>query len=431
MILQPETGLIELEKREAREHQTDENGQKTILLLGNYRPALILARALSQRGYRVICGDEGCDGGAEHSRFVDEIWHHPHLGGGPASFLTALDVFIERHPELETVFPVSEEFVRFFAELNESVREAYPLAMADPALVRRCLDKASMMKLADDNGVPTAPYAVARNHIEMAAGIGKTGFPMVLRPEISTQRISGRKAIICNDFSTVGNLLQRWPAGQRGLILQRQVSGRRHNIYFAANEGSLFRYLHAVITRTDSLDGTGLAVEGTTVTPEVDLKKYTEILVRELNYTGVGCAQYLVDAETGGVSFLEINPRIAGNHAIAEHAGLGLSMILVDMAAGREIDTDYVEGKSGFTFVWTRGALLAAKLGYLRGELTGRDAMASALRSVWTGLCARCHVTFDRHDPKPSLMALWSLKPRLNRFRKPVLDRVSPTADQQ
>ena len=431
MILQPETGLLELEKNEAGQHEAEDNGQKTILLLGNYRPALVLARVLSRRGYKIICGDEGCDGGAEHSRSVDEIWHHPHLGGGPASFLTALDIFMERHPDLETIYPVSEEFVRFFAELSDPVRDSYPLAMVEPALVRRCLDKAFMMKLADDNSVPTAPYAVAHNHIEMAAGVGRTGFPLVIRPKISTQRISGRKAIICTDFSAVSSLLQRWPAGQRGLILQRKVSGRRHNIYFAATEGRLFRYLHAVITQTDNPDGTGLAVEGATIAPEIDLKRYTEQLVEALKYTGVGCAQYLVDAETGEVSFLEINPRIAGNHAVTEHAGLGLSTLLVDLAAGREINTDYVEGKPGITYVWTRGALQAAKLGYLRGELSGKAATVSALQSLWAGLCARSHVTFDWRDPKPSLMALWSLKPRLNRFRKPVLDRVSPTADQR
>ncbi len=53
---------------------------KTTLLLGNYRPALTLARTLSANGYKIMVGTHGCDYCCEHSRFVSQMWDHSENG---------------------------------------------------------------------------------------------------------------------------------------------------------------------------------------------------------------------------------------------------------------------------------------------------------------------------------------------------------------
>ena len=318
---------------------TDETySGETVLLLGNYRPTIILARVLSKKGFTVICGREGCDGGAQYCRYVDELWDHPRVSNDAEKFLIALRDFLAKRPEISVVYPVSEEFVRLLADNHETLPAGPAYAMVRPATVAQCLDKAGMMNLAVGCGVPTAPFEIVGESKRFTEAVGRIGIPLVIRPEKSTDRIDGKKAFHFNGQADIADTCRdALRAGQR-LLLQRKAEGRRHNLYFGAVNGKLVRYLHALILRTDMLDGTGLAVEGVTIEPDPKLRDYAERLIGALGYTGVGCAQFLVDEATGSVSFLEINPRIAGNHAVPEAAGLGLSTLPIDLCRNPALD---------------------------------------------------------------------------------------------
>lgn len=402
--------------------------QETVLLLGNYRPTLTLARVLSRQGYRIISGLEGCDGGAEYSRFVDQIWDHPSLKPDQGAFAKELRPFIKAN-KVSIIFPVSEAFVRFFTEHPEACPKDTVVAVADPQLAGKCLDKMFMMQLASANFVPTAPYAMAKSHHDLMKAAETTGFPLVIRPEDSTQRLDGKKALFIKNAGELKRQIPVWPADQCGLILQRKAAGRRHNIYFAARSGQLFRYLHAVILRTDNPDGSGLAIDGITIPQMPELRAYTERLVEALDYSGIGCAQYLVDEETGNVSFLEINARIAGHHALPEYAGLNLSSLLIDQAAGRKFDACNIEGKSNIRYVWTSGEIDAAKIAWLRSEATHSETAFRVFRAIWSAFQADLDMVFTWSDPKPGLMAFKRLLPSWRRlaanFRNRVLHRPS------
>lgn len=401
--------------------------QRTVLLLGNYRPTLTLARVLPKHGYRVISGLHGCDGGAEHSRFVDKIWDHPDAEAEPQEFLVELGAFI-RANDVSIVFPVSENFIMYFSRHPGADACGAKIAMVDQRLVGQCLDKIYMMELARNNNVPTAAFAIARNQNQLLQTTKTIGFPLVVRPEESTTRLNEKKALFVVDEKDFRRQIPVWPDGQAGLIIQKMATGKRHNIYFAAEKGELFRYLHAVISRTDNPDGSGLAVDGTTIEPMEKLRSYSESLIRALDYTGIGCIQFLVDEKTGKVSFLEINARIAGNHALPEFAGLGLSTILLDLAEGQPLDTTSITGKSGIRFVWMSGEILAAKIAWSESEAGTGEVAKRVLRAIGAAIRADIHMTFSLTDPKPGLIALKKVVPngrklvqRLRRFCQRVL----------
>lgn len=399
------------------------NRSETIVLLGNYRPTLVLARVLSKRGYRVIAGLEGCDGGAEHCRFVDEIWDHPELAVGPEIFAAALKAFVKEN-NVSVVFPVSEEFVRFFQEHPGASPSGTIVAMVDPQLVKKCLDKVYILELAAANGVPTAPFTKVGSLDQLKVAVEHTGFPVVIRPEDSTKRLNGKKALFATNADELDRKLSLQPTRKGNLIVQRKVLGRRHNLYFAAYSGQLFQYLHALILRTDNPDGSGLAVDGITIPPMPDLRSYTEKLVTALDYTGIGCAQFLVDEATGAISLLEINPRIAGNHAVPEFAGLNLSTVLIELAAGRELDTTPIEGKAGIRYVWTCGDIEAAKNAWKRSEIGHYDAICWAVRALLTALKADLHMTCSWADPMPGLVAFMRLFPNIRNVLPRIRDRM-------
>jgi biotin carboxylase len=390
-------------------------GTPAVLLLGNYRPTICLVRTLRSLGHRTVVGIGG-EGGAEYSRFTDEVWDHPPLADGPQVFLSALARFLGQRPDIEVVLPVAEEFVRLLAAESDTLPADRVWAMPPAAVVGAMLDKTRAYQLAADAGVPVAPWAVIETYADLRRRCDAIGYPLVVRPLHSTRRLAGRKALIADDAAALLRAMPAWPPGQRALLAQRQVTGKRHNVYFAARDGRLVRLLEAVIERTDRTDDTGLAVAGRTVRPSADLVAFTEAMLSRLAYTGVGCAQFLVDRAGGAVHFLEINPRIAGNHAVAEAAGLELGRLSIELARPEPPDVPFVAGRRGLVYAWTSGDVRALNAAVRSGGIGPGTVLRWAAQIAATAVRADVHMTWRWDDPAPTLALLGRRLPGLRRL---------------
>ncbi len=401
--------MTELVKRVSAEFL---NGhQRTVLLLGNYRPALVLARVLRGEGYNVICSVEGSDGGAEHCRFVDELWGHRPVTSDPLGFLQDLTNFLRARPEIAVVYPISEEYVRVLAENEGLVPSGVVYAMTPANLVEACHDTLGLMSLAVLNKVPTAPFEMVHTLSGFLQAVEKIGLPLVVRPANSTHRIAGKKAVICETVSDLQAVVHGLSGGMRNLLLQRKFEGRRHNLYFAAQNGQIVRYLQAVVLRTDMPDGTGQAVGGETIEPDPLLRDCVTRMLQALGYTGVGCAQFLVNERDGSVNFLGINPSIAGTHAVAEAAGLKLCTLAISLAKAPSLPVPHIEGKSGLRYAWTASDLSGAKMAYLRGEIDAREGRRWLCRAASAAWRSDVHMKWCWHDPFPGLSSLVEVMP--------------------
>jgi len=78
-------------------------GKGTILLLGNYRPSLTLARTLSAEGYEIHVGSRGCDKGCEYSRYVSQMWPHSDCKQHPKRFLAELQAYANGRNDLTRI----------------------------------------------------------------------------------------------------------------------------------------------------------------------------------------------------------------------------------------------------------------------------------------------------------------------------------------
>jgi len=401
--------------------------QKTILLLGNYRPTLTLARTLKSRGYRIVVGGDGGETICDHSNSVSKIWHHSPLSMGANQFKSELLRFQELEPDLLALFPVAEEYVRLFGEHQGKFDDFLIISVASD-IVNKCLDKNFMMGLALELNVPTAPFASTSNTYELDQVIKTIGYPLIVRPKDSTKRLDSKKAIFLEDKNALTKFEKEIQLGQSDLLVQKKFTGERHNIYFAAQDGKLIRSLHALIERTDFIDGTGLAVEGITLAAKGDLHEQTKALLKALNYSGIGCAQFLVDEKTNKTSFLEINPRIAGNHALPEFCGLDLGNFLFDQTLNIPINLEPVFGRSRIKYCWTGGDLMGIKLALLRKEISMTAGLKMIARTIYIALISDVHMVFSANDIKPALIALAQTMPRLDRWKEPP-KRASQSAD--
>ena len=372
-----------------------------VLLLGDYRPALTLARVLRREGRRVIVAGGADEGATGWSRHCEAVLDLADPDADPTGFLDGLQRILAERPDIRVVLPLAESYVRTLATHAGALPSDVLLASPPAAAVGACLHKPALYTRAQDLGVPVAPFAIVRDHAALFAAADEVGYPMVVRPLASTRRIDGQKALVIEDGDALFRALPVWPKGQDGLLIQRKVEGPRHNLYFAAHRGRLIRLCEARILRTDRPDGTGLAVEGVTMEPDPGRLAHAAALVGDLDYTGVGCIQFLV--EPGGASWLlEINPRIAGNHSVPEAAGLGLGRLAIRLAAGYGGEERLVVGRPGLRYAWTTGDLGGVRW-LARSGASSADVARAALTALRTLCAADIHMTWSWTDPMPTV----------------------------
>ena len=370
-----------------------------VLLLGNYRAALAVARELAPNGYPILVTRGGGEGATELSRFVHGVWDEPCIKSeGEAAFVDALAAFLNANPQVLTVLPVAEPYVAALARHGDRLPKDRLLATPAPDTVLTCLDKPTLFEHAAAHGVPFARTAIVNNHADLLTQTADLGYPIVIRPLVSETRLLGEKALTLDSEAALLDSLPAWPAEHHELIVQQKVRGLRVNVYFAASKGELVRVLQATILETDRNDGSGLAVSGATEPPSPDLLDHTKRMAAALDYHGVGCAQFLVDRKTGAVNFLEINPRIAGHHAVTTAAGLDLASLAITLASGTTVDS-FRTGQAAIKYSWTYGALRG-----MRHRARGRwQGIAGVARALWRAAGSDLHMTWRWSDPMPTL----------------------------
>lgn len=385
-------------------------------MLGTYRPAVTVVRALARRGRRAVVGrdpdrrhSEG-SAGVEFSRHTTAVWDHPSIKDEPEAFLDALVHELAGCPEPVHVLPLDEAAVLLLACERSRLPASTSLAVPATETVVICLDKERCLHAARTAGLPVPPWEVVRGYEQLLAAADRAAAPVVVKPLWPHSRLlNDRKAIRCHDRSDLARQIPVWPTGHDRLLVQHLAEGPRHNLYFAARDGELLDVMEVLTVRTDRRDGTGLGVAGHLRPVSIGLREQLAALVARLRYTGVGFGQFLVQPSAQDGAFLELNPRISGSYVIADHAGFDLANLAVDLAADVPIERRIPPptGPDGHTYAWTFGDLSGLWYAIGQGEITRADALAELGRIARTAVLADVHLTWSWRDPVPTIATYW------------------------
>ncbi len=373
---------------------------KGVLLLGNYRTSLPIARQLKRLGHTVAVGTDHAVS-VWSSNAVDIRWKHSIADGRSDDFRSELQTFLDSHPEINAILPVMEHAICAMLPYLHTINVHW--LMTEPRLFLDCMNKSYMAGQAKRSGVPQTETAEATSLETIASAAEKVGFPCIARP--ADGRPANVKAYYIADRQNLTQVFPDWPDNHDTLVLQRFIHGTRFNRYFIAQQGRVLNYVEVRTGRTDHASGFGYAVEGVSVPPNHALDDTFQNLLGNLDYTGVGCIQYLVEKSTGQVSFLELNARIGGNYTFPHVLGLDQVGAMIDMASGRDLSTwsaplNYPLGKR---FAWTSGDLTGLLQSAAQGSLSLRHGLGWLWACARNGVTANVHITWDRHDPRPSI----------------------------
>ncbi|MBI4472989.1 MAG: ATP-grasp domain-containing protein [Acidobacteria bacterium] len=376
------------------------------LTLGNYRHTVTIIRSLARAGYSPIVGRDEKRTFTQFSRYTSEIWDHPKVENEYA-FVAALKDFLENRPDIRFVFPIGETFLECIARNLSSLPSRVRYVMPDPKAVSTCLDKAGIYKFVVAAGIPVPASGHGSDLLELKEAAATVGYPCIVKPNRSFNFFFNQKAIICSDIEELRGQFPEWPAGNDCLVVQQYIRGYRPNCHFAAVDGRLISYFEHNVIRTDRLDETGFEVDGVSVRPTPHLREYCDKLIRQLNYTGVGCVQFLTDSITGRSYFLEINPRLDATCALPYYCGFDFPRMAIQilerspksLAALIKNSGTYPAGRRAY---WLMGDILGLIHGLEDKTVSPRTAMQWLKQSMRSFFAANVHLTFSVTDPKPT-----------------------------
>jgi predicted ATP-grasp superfamily ATP-dependent carboligase len=379
---------------------------QTVLTLGNSREALTVIRSLGRAGYRVVAGKVAACDPTEFSRHTAASWRHPSPASEPQAFLAAL-VDLQARLRLDYLFPIGETPMRALIR-DASPQDPTRLVMVDAATALTCFDKGRMHAIARDLGIPVPATKAGVTSARLVEAARSCGFPCVLKTNDSSDRVLGEKALICPDEATVAELARHALPSDTSFVVQSFVPGYRVNCDFAAWQGDVQIYWEHRVIRTDRPNGTGYIVDAVSIPPTPALKRHVEALARHFQYTGVGCAQFLVDPATGAIAFLELNPRLDAACSLPVGCGCDLPLWALEIARRRAGDRADLPAAAARYRTGVRGNWLLGDLKALRkASRSGMEGAPPTL--VWLGraarsfLAANCHAVWSWRDPGPAL----------------------------
>jgi len=395
-------GTDRLEQSVARRNP---QARRHILVLGDYRQTVTIVRSLGRAGFRIVLGTSEWHSSTALSRYVSDV--RVFEESDHDRFLDQLESYL-RQERPDYVFPVGEDQARCIAGATQRFMPLATWVMPDPATVLRCFDKRALYALTPTLGIPTASWCEYAGFENWSRAAREMGFPVVVKRKDSAATIKRKKAIILRTPEAFDGFLAEMQGdpGLDSLVLQKFASGERQNCHIAADRGHIVAFFQQKVLRTDELDGTGIGVEGVSVPISSELRAYCERLVEALDYHGIGCIQFMVDATSGAVAFLEINPRMDSTVALPYRLGYDYPRIAVEIAAHdapAPIIKPYPTGKH---YHWLYGDVLSWLDCRRHRRQNGVELVRWALKMFWRAFTSH-HLTWDVRDPVPTLHLFW------------------------
>lgn len=378
-----------------------------VLLLGDHRQILTVIRSLARAGYRSIVGHTGKERYGSWSRYCSETWVHPALEDDSDRFIESLNQYLNKACQGTVLFPIGDEEIRVLTRHGHALPEHVSVIMPRREIVELCHDKVAMARFIDDTGIPQAPYEIIRAGKSLAESADRIGYPCVIRPSDQFIRLKGEKVSICNSFNDVGELVNDPDVCNHVWIVQQYVHGPRHNLYFIASQGNLERYVETRALRTDRIDGTGLAVDSISIEPSSEIVAACKKIIKRLDYTGLGCAQFLMDEAGKLKCFLEINPRLGAAIALPQACGVDFPRLAIEQLQGHEPPNTVAPDsyRRGVRFGWFYGDLLGFYRTVRSDDVRVVDAGMLIFAMLRTLLFVRVHPTWNIFDPLPTCAA--------------------------
>jgi len=382
-----------------------------LLVNGNNRQGLAVARSLARHGVSFILVSSALPGPASHSRFVKhEVIAPPTTGEEVVEFLLQI---IQQY-RIPLAIPASDQALVLFDRYRSSLEGHTRLAMANPQAVRNVLDKRLNLELAQGLGVPCPRQFEMQDVRQIPEMIRALGLPIVLKrsgvpngpniPDFNFKVLYAHSEQQLRDYIAEHCRHGHYP------LFQECAVGDVHNLCCFAAQGELIAVHEYHSIRRHN----GVGVLRKIVAPLPDLVEHSRQLLRALNWDGVAHVAFFISHDGKKKWYMETNGRFWASTEGSVQAGWDFPYWVYRYFLHGEKPMPG-EIKIGSKTCWHHGDLMAL-IDYFEGgesPTTGTNpGKLRALGQYLSGFSPGIHSDiFQWNDPMPGIMEHLELAP--------------------
>jgi len=313
---------------------------------GLWRKTLAAVRSLGRRGIPVIVGERTMWAPALWSRYAARRYLYPSARLRTERFLARLQQIVARE-KVRVLLPMEEETLLIILRRRDAIDGSVAIPFAAPEKIERIRDKAQLFQLASSLGVPMPTTWYPETADEVAEIGRRAGFPLVVKPRVSTGAVGLRYVRDAGELSAAwAEVHARFPRP----IVQDYIpegGGAFGASVLAGPQGE--RLASFVHRRLREYPVTGGASTLRVSVRDPELIEFTFRILESVEWSGVAMAEFRRDPRDGLPKLIEVNARFWGALNLAIQAGVDFPFLLYRMALGERIEPvhDYREGVVG------------------------------------------------------------------------------------
>jgi predicted ATP-grasp superfamily ATP-dependent carboligase len=317
------------------------------------RAALGACRGLTSAGYRVCAVAHRRRAATHWSRSCAERVVLPDPRESVDDFVEGLERLL-RSGRYAALIPGSEAALLAVSEHRDRLERHTRLGLPSPEAVRRSVDKLELLDAAAGAGLAQPPSRACADLQEAAAAASELGYPVVLKPGQSFQRVNGshrqQGVVIVADEDALPEAVEKLSAP---FLVQRyeQASFVSCTGVFADD-----RLLALTTSRVLRLwpPTAGMHTFSETVQAPDGLADRVCELLAATGWQGIFQLQMLELAD-GRLAVIDLNPRVFASIALDDYAGANLAAVWCDWLLGR--DPAPVTARPARRYRWEEGEL--------------------------------------------------------------------------
>lgn len=307
---------------------------RVLITDGDTRQALAATRSLGRGGHAVVVAASHHSSLAGSSRYCVSHRVIPSPLQDHQGFFQQVADTVSRQ-QVDVVLPMTE--VSTFALTRERARLPRSCLLPFPShdSVVRANDKAAVLRLARELGVPTPVTREVSSSTMAVPDLASMRYPIVLKPAVS--RVLTHLGWISNSVSYANDAdeLQRRLAsldpGSFPVLLQERIIGSGVGIFMLFDRGRcIAQFSHRRIREKPPSGGVSVLSESIPVDPVAGA--HARALLASLDWHGPAMVEFKRDERDATLRLMEINGRFWGSLQLAIDAGVDFPSLLVGLA---------------------------------------------------------------------------------------------------
>jgi predicted ATP-grasp superfamily ATP-dependent carboligase len=304
------------------------------------RQTLAATRSLGRAGHRVFTAGDLHRSLASASRYCAGHEVYPSPIRDPEGFVSAVVEMAQRF-EIELLLPMTEISTLLLTAARDRLPANCRLPFPDSEVVAMAANKAAVLRLAVELGVPIPRTIEIENHEDAVRRAPSFEYPVVLKSGRS--RVwNGREWLsttVCYalDPADLRARIAAMPAEIFPVLAQERIDGPGVGVFLCCHAGKVIAsFAHRRIREKPPSGGQSVLCESVAVEPAA--AAFAARLLQQMNWEGVAMVEFKRDLRDGSLKLMEINGRFWGSLQLAIDAGVDFPNLLVALRNGAPPD---------------------------------------------------------------------------------------------